>query len=691
MKRFSIILISVLFIASLNAQEILSNLYQNPVLVKESMSPKSLKNTKAEMKAMTLPFFDDFREKQPYPSENLWVDSFAYVNRDFQLYPPNIGVATLDAINQYGKVYSNASPYSFVADYLTSRPIRLDSVFGEENRPMRKKDSLYFSFYYQPQGRGNNPEAKDSLVLEFLTEPEDTLFTPNDTIVVPADTIYDIEGNIVEIIPEHDSIIEYDPIIIAAKWNRIWSSAGMPIDTFYKYLGDYNQQVLIPIQDSATYYRKDFQFRFFNYASIADDILPSWQSNADNWNIDYVYLNKGRSAGDSIYPFIGFSEKPQSFLKYYQAMPYNQYSNNPTNEMQDTVHNYITNLDTSVYLGSYEYKVLDGDGEFVYGYDGGNYPVYPYVDSGFVTHQPFAEPPVEFILPVDPFGQADSAEFTVRHIIISDVTPSLRLGDTVDFVQKMTNYYAYDDGSAEAGYGLTPAGARMAYRFRINTKDTLRAVDFFFNNTLNGGNEQYFNLTVWRDNNGIPGNIINTEQVVKSEFEDGLNRFVRYYFDEPVPVSNSFYVGWIQTTDDNLNVGFDRSRNAQENIYFNIEDQWFTSQFEGCLMIRPVMGRQIKEYPVKGNKLPDNLTVWPNPVPENQKSLKFSATPETTDPEKLEQLNIRVYNILGKLMYESSWVDEIPLSNMSSGMYILRVSNKSNGETHTIKFIIGAR
>jgi len=690
MKKFITISLICLFpFAQLFSQEILSQLQNNPVLVKKAQQTPHFKAIQEDKAALSLPFFDDFREMDPYPTQKLWVDSFAYVNRNIQMFPPNIGVATFDAINQYGKIYPDASPFLFVADYLTSQPIRLDSVFGDEHRPLMKKDSLYFSFYYQPQGRGNDPQVKDSLVLEFLLEPEDTLFTPNDTILVEADTIWDFEGNIVEIIPEHDSIIEYDPIILEAKWQRIWSVAGMKIDTFYKYVGDWNQQVLIPIQDSALFYRNDFQFRFYNYASLADETLPSWQSNADNWNIDYVYLNINRSAADSMHTYIGFSEKPESFLKYYEAMPYSQYSNDPTNEMRDTVHNYITNLDTTTYLGNYEYKVLKSDGSPVFSYDGGNYPIYPYYEDDFVTHPAFAKPPVEFILPVDPFGTNDSVEFIIRHIVNSDITPSLSLGDTVDFVQKMTNYYAYDDGSAEAGYGLSPAGAKLAYRFQINHKDTIRAVDFFFNHTLSGGNEHYFNLSVWSDNNGIPGELLNTAEVVKPVFEDGINTFVRYYLDEAVAVRNSFYVGWIQTTDDNLNVGFDRNRNNQENIYYMVDDEWFTSQYEGSLMIRPVMGKQLIEYSVKEGYMPDNISVFPNPLPSNNSTLTFTETVYNDRPERTQYVQVEIFNMMGRKVYSAPWSKEINTGEFPSGVYIIRVTDTKTTETQSLKFVKG--
>ena len=81
--------------------------------------------------------------------------------------PVNLGAATFDAIDQSGHVYSTASWIPFKADELLTQDIRLDSIFQPSARELSPEDSVYLSFYYQPQGRGNQPEPFDSLVLEF--------------------------------------------------------------------------------------------------------------------------------------------------------------------------------------------------------------------------------------------------------------------------------------------------------------------------------------------------------------------------------------------------------------------------------------------------------------------------------------------------------------------------------------------
>jgi len=51
-------------------------------------------------------------------------------------------------------------------------------------------------------------------------------------------------------------------------------------------------------------------------------------------------------------------------------------------------------------------------------------------------------------------------------------------------------------------------------------------------------------------------------QLVLAQYSDSLNKFTEYRLNWPVRLSGTFYVGTIQTTDDNLNIGFDTFDNA---------------------------------------------------------------------------------------------------------------------------------
>ncbi len=68
-----------------------------------------------------------------------------------------------------------------------------------------------------------------------------------------------------------------------------------------------------------------------------------------------------------------------------------------------------------------------------------------------------------------PFDETnyDSAIFSIRSFLVTD-EDDYKWNDTITRYQVFNNYYAYDDGTAEAGYGLSgegTAGAAVAYRF----------------------------------------------------------------------------------------------------------------------------------------------------------------------------------------------------------------------------------
>ncbi len=87
----------------------------------------------------------------------VWVDAFAYHNYSFAIDPWSLGVATLDGVDENGFPYAFGDESAYgVADYLTSKPINLESPEG----------LVRLSFIYQAKGYGNLPENNDSLLLE---------------------------------------------------------------------------------------------------------------------------------------------------------------------------------------------------------------------------------------------------------------------------------------------------------------------------------------------------------------------------------------------------------------------------------------------------------------------------------------------------------------------------------------------
>jgi hypothetical protein len=695
------------------AQEVITGLYENPVVKAEYeklISAGGTREAKDLSTPIKLPFFDDFHQTWIYPLSSRWEDEEAYVNSNFGYRSANVGVATLDALDSKGKLHANASQFAFMADSLTSRPIRLDSVFYPAPRAITRADSIYLSFYYQPQGRANDPEEFDSLILQFGYYTGDSIFAYTyDSIwvnlsdyiheadtVFPGDTIFSPEGQCNEglyIIADdyyfYNDIIQLpcDSVFIPEfKWKRVWSSKGMSLEEFHDQYGVYSRQVMIPVKDSVKYFNQDFQFRFINFASLASDNSPSWRSNCDQWNLDYIYLNIGRSYKDTVYRDVTFVERAPSMLKSYEAMPYNQYFDNPVNELKPNLELVITNLDSTIFNSGYFYRVYQVDGPFEYLYPGGNCNLFPVFVNGYqncISCAAHACPPVSFIFPI---STADSAEFEIRHYIIGDITPSDTIGDTISFRQKFFNYYAYDDGTPEEGYGLTPSGAKLAYRFKLNVRDTLRAVQMFFNHTQNDANEQFFNLMVWQDNNGKPGDVIYSQLNEKVEYSPNLLGFHTYMLDTPIPVNGVFYIGWEQQGAQNLNIGYDRYNDASQNIFYNATGEWFQSIYQGALMMRPMLGKAFSPSGTGESEIAAG-TITPFPNPLHGSRISFRCTGVFEDAYLTDQFIISIHSILGKEIFSGKFSQTIDIGPVSPGLYILSVMNKE-GEMITISKLV---
>lgn len=647
--RTILTLTALLLLGPLFSQEILTGLQFNPVVSEKAAAQALFLKSGQDTLPMTLPFFDDFRNAAVFPSEERWIDREAFVNTDFPLFPINIGAATLDAINDTGNMYPHAipGPSTFPADHLTSRYIRLDSVFLPSPNALTPADSVWLSFWYQPQGRGKPPQAADSLLLQFLVEPAHDSITPTDTIPVP-----DL-------------------------WATVWKTKGMSLDTFYLQKNRYFDRVMIPVTDSARFFKKTFRFRFMNYVSLASNAEPSWQSNCDQWNIDEVYLDAGRTWTDTIRPEITFIERPPNMLRQYASMPYLQYCDNPGDAVTDTIDVLISNRDVTNHNSSYQYTLTQPGGAFNKTYNGGTTVLKPFYNFGYSTYIPFAHPPVPYLFPL---GTSDSASFLITHRVQAE--DGSGYGDTISSMLNFFNYYAYDDGTPEAGYGLTPTGSMLACRFTISKPDTLRAIQIYFNRTLSKANVQFFYLRVWNDNNGKPGDIV-ADTLMYTRFADSLNKFVTYHLSPAVKVQGTFYVGMEQTTDDNLNIGFDRYNNSQTNIFYNSTAEWFTSAYSGSLMIRPVIGEPIPlGIPAVREPLP-RVTVYPNPVREGRFRISSPEINVTSG-----HYTVVVTDLSGRRVFEAYASETVVTTGLTSGFYILTLTDRTGTPVGRCTFIV---
>jgi hypothetical protein len=632
--RISSILFLIVFSVNTYGQEVLLDLQSLPI--KENQAKKSQAQLKSKS-LLELPFFDDFSNGLSYPNPSNWSDQYVIVNTTYAINPPTIGVATFDAINQKGELYSFLSTTAHTSDTLTSQPINLNKL---------ESDSLYFSFQYQPKGLGKEPQQGDSLVVEFLS-------------------------------------------IDNGEWIRVWSaSANFASSTIKENhhlskriitqkattINNMFFKVMLPITDEK-FRKAGFRFRLINYASLPTNIqVPSIRGNGDQWHIDLVYLNWQRYLTDTLLTDVAFCKPIKSFLKNYESIPWThlnaaairaevtnplyfniQYRNLGNEETKDVTRKFeISNQSNTadslkMSLGADSIHALTT------------------VDAARDFEYPFTS------------NWADSAKFNFESYLITTIGESkkyLRWNDTIRYTQRFMNYYAYDDGSAENSYGIYGEGSKygmVAIKYHSYLNDSLKAIKIYFNRTYKDLSRLYdpemiqFNLKVWSDNNGKPGSVLYQKFGLVPTFRDSLNKFTQYSIDEKLKIEGDFWIGWENTSVDMLNVGFDLNTNHKDKLYYNLAGEWVNTQFEGSLMMRPVFGK-LFENSTSAEKptAPVDFSIYPNPA-SNQINLSFN---DANKPEIVRIVNLAGQVVYNKI-YENSYID---VGNLTTGVYLLQIT-----------------
>jgi hypothetical protein len=596
-KLIPYIVLLLCYPALSHAQEIITGLQTNPVLSGQVNKKAPFKADAAE--PVELPFFDDFAGRSFLPAAKWWIDNYAFINNTYSDKQITIGMATLDALDDTGKLYETATSEGFEADHLTSQPVNLNYPASE---------NIWLSFYYQPGGLGDMPELSDSLTLQF--------FAPDE-----------------------------------ASWYSVWKADTSRQLKF--------KPVIIRIEN-ARYLKNGFKFRFVNWASLSASLNePSMIGNCDHWNIDYVYLDKNRNAADTSLPDVAFRTPLRSILKTHEAMPWKQFRQVYLQEMGSSIPIHYRNNDMITRNVTRNFEIRDMFTNTVsHSFSAGASNIDPFTNVDYNAN---------LIYTYDN-ANSDSALFRITcYLRTDDFDP--KGNDTIIYNQVFSNYFAYDDGSSEGGYGINGQGSRnamAAYRFKSYLKDTVRAISICFNDSYLNSNQRAFDLMIWDDNNGLPGNIISSTENVLVEPGDEINGFHTYLLPDGVPVEGVFYTGWKQRSETFLNAGFDVNTPNSGRQYYWLNGVWLQSQKEGSIMIRPVVGTPIKTTssddvnPV----IAKNCRMWPNPATDyinldcSDLSLSRSAFVSIIDLQGREQIRV-------------PYSEQIDISRLKPGIYTL--------------------
>ena len=478
-------------------------------------------------------------------------------------------------------------------------------------------DSVFLSFYYQPKGIGNQPEPKDSLRLEFFRKSDST-------------------------------------------WVRQWAVPGSALASFKK--------VMIPVDTS--FQNDAFQFRFKNYATLS--------GNVDHWNLDYVYLNDNRNHADTALNDVAFTGDFYNMLNEFTAMPYTHYKVDSISNMAASIsveyrNNHSVNSDIF-----YKYKVIDdgGSGISIEEYPSGtsNQNVGPYaikeIDQAVydITNN-------NFYFPVD--DTAKTKVYQIKNYYNDgDTVPDFnQKNDTVYSYQVFSNYYAYDDGSAEAGYGVFGIGSKLANKFTIKMSDTLVALDIYFNPVTYIQSLNTFKLKIWSSLS--PENVVYEQSGFYNPTYSFTNELVTFNLDYPIYLpAGTYYFGYQNITEDFLTIGYDLNLDNSNKVFFNAEGIWENSNYAGSLMIHPVF------------KYDDEVVIGINEITKTDSERLIYPNPSTgiIFLNKITPVQILVFDVFGKKVVElpKAVYNKIDLSHLSNGVYFLNISDNNTSQVEKI-------
>lgn len=475
--------------------------------------------------------------------------------------------------------------------------------------PYTAADSLYISFLVQPQGFGDVPEATDSLIVEFYAKDLD-------------------------------------------QWVWVWSMAGDTLQPF--------KVVHIPVLN-AQFFKKGFQFRFRNYGALSGSL--------DHFHIDYVHLRPQSDVADTLFKDFAWVYPMNTLLDTYTSVPWDHYKASTTNRMSSAVA-------VSIHNGSANAENNSTPGQISYSYNGtveaaGGMPGF-ILSNGALNYAPQTTYNSSHDMTPIPFDinfPGNEQVFRVKGTIAAQF-PNLALNDTTGFYQSFSNYYSYDDGSAEAAFGPTGAQARLAVQFDAYEADSLVGLALHFVPSVNDVSSKLFLLSVWSNENGHPGQLLYEDDVFfprMPTYGNDRDVFINYFFadTQKVSVPASFFIGWRQLDPERLNLGLDRNIDHSNKVQYSVDGgfTWYTSPFEGSAMLRPIFSTALDASLGIDSPLSETPTwsCYPNPS---------AGEVHVVVPQQFENKLIQIINLQGQVVGQADGLI-INTEALPEGIYML--------------------
>ena len=455
-------------------------------------------------------------------------------------------------------------------------------------------------------------------------------------------------------------------------WVQVWSVAGQSNSADFA-------QVLIPIKD-VKFLHKGFQFAFSTYTRQV--------GNANHWHLDYVVLDENRSVTIDWYNDYAIQSIPSSLLKNYYTMPYEHFKVNLVSETAPSVTFRASNL-LNIGKNILVRHEATSDGNTL-------------VSTNFIdnSNNILAQSSAERTLPIFNFANLSGSKPVIIHTVSvqeNGVVNDYKENDNITVQLEFEDYYAYDDGSAERGFGFdqntNPSNieGQIALGFNVLKQERLYAIATYFNEAVFDVTSRRFRYRIWKNLAGVDGAAAD-ELIYESELQvpdynsaNGERTFSAHYLDTNLILSpGKYYIGWWQPEIFNLNVGWDMNFGNTQNpnrpnpmLYYNTFDIWSNSGVpDGTLMMRPHFGDSVGIYLGVPEQQVNNkqIKVYPNPA---------SSIVHLT----AEFAQVSLYTMSGVLLKSEQNKTSLAVNDVPEGLYYLRLVNEK-GELFTSKIVI---
>ena len=474
-------------------------------------------------------------------------------------------------------------------------------------------------------------------------------------------------------------------------WVEVWShtdttsSSDTPSFNF----------VTIAVNDNSYFY-DGFQFRFRNEATFT--------GFRDMWHVDYVRVTEGQTPSTTL-DDVAFNKPPISILETYTEMPWAHFEGFEEEELASQSEMSLYNhFNSTQYVRPAEYKLSVVNGVFGFNIetlDAGSDPINGNISTG-ITLIDRVMAKVEYdvlVLALQNTTFVSPVTFDVQ----LNITPQNEQNTIVPIVRNNTinrevvfdNYFSYDDGTAETAVAAGRIGDQFAVKYHANVADSLKAIQINLPRLSGNITNQRINIKVWIDDiNGTPAYQRN---FVKAVYVDTVQSWTTYSLDSNallIPAGSDFYIGWQQaTTPPTLStsflIGYDRNTTKGfSKIYQNVGAGWEkldTSVIQppmGSIMIRPVVGtgNYFSTSSKKVEKEAINFRLYPNPT-RNQLMIELANN-------DFENYEYQIFNTTGVLMQADQLSNNINVSDLSNGLYIIRLVNTTSNVSEIQKFMI---